>query len=226
MNSVPFENHRTRVAAERRERTRTRLLQSALLVFSEKGPEAAVIDDVLKLAGMARGSFYNYFRTNQELLEAVATEIGNELLRIVDPIVQERDDPIARIACGARLILHAARNYPLLGAFLSKLTWPSGASQLQGIQFLARDLEAGVAARQISCPPRVAVDLVMGAMFGAASSLAHAPLPDDYPEAMVHAILRGLGVSTQAAAQAITLPVPDIALEENSILKGPLIRRT
>jgi AcrR family transcriptional regulator len=89
---------------------RQRLLESALIVFSEKGPEAPVIDDVIKLAGVSRGSFYNYFKTNDELLEAVAVVIRNDIIRIVDPVLREHTDPVARIALGLRLLLQASSN--------------------------------------------------------------------------------------------------------------------
>ena len=63
-------DHRPRVAAERRARMRRKLVESALLVFAEKGVDASVIEDVIAAAGVSRGTFYNYFRTNAELLVA------------------------------------------------------------------------------------------------------------------------------------------------------------
>ena len=225
MNGELPENHRSRVGAERRERTRARLLESALLVFAEKGPEAAVIDDVIALAGMARGSFYNYFRTNEELLAAVAAEISDELLRVIDPVVQSHDDPAARIAYGARLLLHAVRRYPLLGAFLSRLPWPAADSPLIGIGFLARDLEMGIVQKKFAdIQARVGVDLVAGTLFSAAHSLSRDALPEDYPEAVVKAILQGLGVSKSDAARRIALSLPDVDLDDNSVLKRTLHR--
>ena len=225
MNSELPENHRSRVGAERRERTRARLLESALLVFAEKGPEAAVIDDVIALAGMSRGSFYNYFRTNEELLAAVAAAISDELLRVIDPVVQLHDDPAARIACGARLLLRSVQQYPLLGAFLSRLPWPTASSQLIGIGFLARDLDAGIAQNKFThIQARVAVDLVVGTMFSAAHALSRERLPVDYPEAVVKTILRGLGVNEKDAKRFVALPLPEVDLHDQSVLKRTLER--
>ena len=87
MSDSTQENHRTRVAAERRKRTRMRLLESALVLCAQQGPEAPMIDDVIQHAGVSRGSFYNYFKTYEELLEAVAVQVGEDLVRIVDPAV-------------------------------------------------------------------------------------------------------------------------------------------
>ncbi|MBA5606764.1 TetR/AcrR family transcriptional regulator [Duganella sp. FT3S] len=212
-------DHRTRVAAQRRERTRARLLESALQVFAEKGPEAAVIDDVIALAGMARGSFYNYFRTNEELLAGVAGALSDELLRLIDPVVQLHADPAARVACGARLLLHAVRGYPLLGAFLSRLKLPVADGQLIGVAFLARDLDAGIAQQRFApMLVRVAIDLVTGTLLCAAQSQARETLPANYPEAVVHAVLLGLGIPADEAARLVALPLPKIVLPDNSIL--------
>lgn len=218
-------DHRTRVAAERRERTRAKLLESALLVFAEKGPEAAVIDDVIALAGMARGSFYNYFRTNEELLEAVATEVSNELLQVVDPVVQLQEDPAIRVASGLRMTLHAVQRYPLLGAFLARMPSPTGSSPLLGIQFLTRDVIAGIKQERFArTQSRALIDLVVGTTFSAARSLSQEMLPKDYPEAVTKAVLLGLGVKEKEALKIVGLPLPDIALPDESILKRTLER--
>jgi hypothetical protein len=63
-------------------------------------------------------------------------------------------------------------------------------------------------------------------MFSAASSLAFEPLPDEYPEAMVKALLKGLGVKEQAAAKAVAAPLPEVTLQEDSILLGALVKKT
>ena len=84
-------NHRTIVAAERRKKTRAKLLKGALRVFARRGAEAKVIDSVIKKAGVSRGTFYNYFRTNEELFVEVAREVSNEIIRAVDPLVERQE---------------------------------------------------------------------------------------------------------------------------------------
>jgi AcrR family transcriptional regulator len=218
MKAEGTQNHRSRVAAERREKTRTRLLHSALLVFSQKGPQA-LIEDVIAQAGMARGSFYNYFKTNEELLAAVASEINNELLRAIDPLVQCYSEPIDRISCGARLLLRAVTEFPQFGSFVSRLPITTANSSLLGIRFLARDVALGlVANRLVRVRQRAAVDLVAGVVFNAAYSLAKEVLAPDYPEAIVKAMLLGLGVTELETARIVAQPLPELVLPATSIL--------
>jgi AcrR family transcriptional regulator len=213
-------NHRTRVAAERREKTRAKLLESALHVFSSKGPQA-VIEDVMAQAGMARGSFYNYFCSSEELLAALVSEINSELMRAIDPLVQRLANPIERVARGARMQLHAITQFPQLAAFLSRLPFPTADSKLLGLRFLERDVAAGIGAQRFRhIEQRVAVDLVTGVVLSAAYALASKTLQHDYPEQNVRQMLQGLGVDGVEAQRivALPLPLPALTLPESALL--------
>ncbi|SFV11041.1 TetR/AcrR family transcriptional regulator [Pseudoduganella namucuonensis] len=219
MTTEDTPNHRTRVAAERRGKTRAKLLESALLVFAQKGA-GAVIDDVIAHAGMARGSFYNYFRTNEELLAAVADEINDELLRAIDPVVLRCDDPAERIACGTRLLLHTVRRFPLYGGFMARLPFPAANSGLLGARFLARDVRLGVATRRFAdIGWRVGADMLVGVMLSAACSTAREPLSPAYPDASARAMLRALGLDEVEAARLTALPLPAFELPPSSLLR-------
>jgi AcrR family transcriptional regulator len=211
-------NHRTRVAAERREKTRAKLLESALHVFSSKGPQA-VIEDVMAQAGMARGSFYNYFCSNEELLAALVSEINSELMRAIDPLVQRLANPVERVARGARMQLHAITQFPQLAAFLSRLPFPTANSNLLGLRFLVRDVAAGIDAQRFChIEQRVAVDLVTGVVLSAAYALASKTLQHDYPEQSVRQMLQGLGVDGAEAQRIVALPLPALTLPESALL--------
>ena len=157
------EDHRTRSGAIRREQMRTRLIESALLVFARRGVEGSVIDEVITTAEVSRGTFYNYFRTNEELLTAVAQEVGNQMLEVVDPVVREHTDPAVRVACGVRLTLMVARAHPHLAAFIGRVGPPALGAQSLVTEYLPRDLADGMAEGRFSeMHPRLAFDLVTG----------------------------------------------------------------
>ena len=105
LESSVFPDHRTRVAAERRARMHRKLVESALLVFAEKGVDAPVIDDVIAAAGVSRGTFYNYFRTNGELLAAAIQQLGNELVEHIEERVKAIPSPAVRVFTGLRLYM-------------------------------------------------------------------------------------------------------------------------
>src|SRR5208283_961217 len=121
LESSVFPDHRTRVAAERRARMHRKLVESALLVFAEKGVDAPVIEDVIAAAGVSRGTFYNYFRTNGELLAAAIQELGNELVEHIEERVKSIPSPAARVFTGLRLYMDAARRFPLFARFVARI---------------------------------------------------------------------------------------------------------
>src|ERR1700691_3185860 len=96
-------DHRPRVAAEKRARMRRKLVESALLVFAEKGVDASVIADVIGAAGVSRGTFYSYFRAIAELLVAVNEELNDEISTLIKAQVRPDPDPTARRWMGFRL---------------------------------------------------------------------------------------------------------------------------
>jgi AcrR family transcriptional regulator len=67
---------RTKRAELNREQRRTQILERALGVFADKGYHGASVSDVVKAAGVARGTFYLYFDSK----EAVFLDLLDELL--------------------------------------------------------------------------------------------------------------------------------------------------
>jgi AcrR family transcriptional regulator len=79
----PTNVRRREIGAERRERTRQKLVMAAARVVAEPGENKANIDDFIKAAGVARGTFYNYYSTRELLLADLWARVGrNPLLEI------------------------------------------------------------------------------------------------------------------------------------------------
>jgi AcrR family transcriptional regulator len=116
-----------RVNADTRARTRRALLDAGARAFAERGYHETPIDSVSELAGVAKGTIYNYFSSKQELLHAVVEEACQ--------LAAEAADATPRTASTR------ARLEAFVGA---NLTW---ARQRQPLALLfARELLAGDAA--------------------------------------------------------------------------------
>ncbi len=62
---------------EHRERTRMRIVRSAMILFNRHGFESVSIDDVMAHAGLTRGGFYRHFETKSALYaEAVSLSLA------------------------------------------------------------------------------------------------------------------------------------------------------
>ncbi len=212
-------SHRTRVAMERREKTRARLLKSALLVFSKHGADAKVIDQIISVAGVARGTFYNYFRNNEELFAAVSKESADEIIRIVQPFVDKFRDPAARVASGVRMVIELARIRPVLAEFVVR-GGPSILGQSVVVSdAVMRDIREGMTTGRFDVSnERLAFDLIVGPVIMGFNATLGKKVPDNYAQELARSVLQSLGVSKAMAAKFAYQECGDIVLPEDSLL--------
>lgn len=71
-------------ASGRREARKGALVDAAFGVFMDKGVAAASVDDIVEAAGVAKGTFYLYFRTKDDAVNAVAERIVDGVAEIVE----------------------------------------------------------------------------------------------------------------------------------------------
>ncbi|HSZ50021.1 MAG TPA: TetR/AcrR family transcriptional regulator [Caulobacteraceae bacterium] len=66
------------IGAGKREQTkaanRTAILEAAREVFGEMGFEAATVRDIIRRTGLSVGAFYNYYRSKEEVFDALADD--------------------------------------------------------------------------------------------------------------------------------------------------------
>src|ERR1700736_3699636 len=79
MDNAAAVNFRTRTGQARRARTRARILTTAFALFDERGVDRVTVEDVRSTAGLARGSFYNYFLTYEHMLNELAAQISRQI---------------------------------------------------------------------------------------------------------------------------------------------------
>ncbi|GAA0835044.1 TetR/AcrR family transcriptional regulator [Paenibacillus glucanolyticus] len=76
---------------EKKKATRENIIQSALKLFAEHGYSKTTIDQITTHAGVAKGTFFNYFDTKEEVLcdiqLTLATEEFSVLLNHPGPII-------------------------------------------------------------------------------------------------------------------------------------------
>ena len=121
MSSGAPDDHRTRVGRERRARMRARLIEAATLVFAQRGPDAALIDHVTQQAGVSRGTFYNYFRSTDELLLAAKNALAAEMFGLVSEASDLTAPAALRLADGLKGFIDVAKRHPLLLDFTARL---------------------------------------------------------------------------------------------------------
>jgi AcrR family transcriptional regulator len=190
---------------ERRARTKSRIVAAALRVFAEKGTDTPVIDDFIREAGVARGTFYNYFTRIEQLLLAVSNSLEDDLILSIEAAMSDLQDPVARLATGIRLWLGWARADPVWCAFIVKGRFRGSLVERQ----LQADLENGrkVGAFEFTSV-EVARDLVVGTILEAMSRIMTTPVSKAYTDSVARAILNGLRLDVTRTDQLLRTPIP------------------
>lgn len=211
--SAEPEDHRVRTGAARREATRQKLLTTALGVFATKGVDASLIDDFIAAAGVARGTFYNYFKTTTELLDAVTAELSDQVLASIDVHVRRIDNPIERVATGCLLYMQAAVLHPAWGDFIIQTGIRRGASGKLVDEYLPRDLMQAQSSGQASFPSvRAARDVVLGGIRAGIESVLSGDAPQEHIRDVMQITMASLGVTRAQCKKLSMLQLPQLEL--------------
>ncbi|WP_019450644.1 TetR/AcrR family transcriptional regulator [Cupriavidus sp. BIS7] len=196
-------DHRQRVAAKRRQRMRSLLLNSALSLLVGNGAASPSIDDIISAAGVSRGTFYKYFPSSDAILRELVEKIAEQWVRVADPIVRGHDDPAERIARGIRLASILAMHQPAVAGILGRLGW-AGYQATNMLEFVRRDIEEGVRRKRFRrMPIALAFNIVAGAAMSAMHRMLETECREDFSELAAAVALRALGVE-EAVADAIS----------------------
>ncbi|WP_376871926.1 TetR/AcrR family transcriptional regulator [Albirhodobacter sp. R86504] len=210
-------DHRPAVAVKRREKMRSRLIESAVLVVASKGMPNTVIDDIVAQAGVSRGTFYNHFSAVPDLMLAAQDELSNEILYAVEGHVRQYPRPDMRLALGIFCYIQTATAYPLVGHFVYSLGGIGLARGNAIYQLLPEHLNAGIETGDfcdVSMP--IAFDLLASTV---SSSLLRS-LSGEKPDyrGTVAALLRGFGVDRVRAHELSQLQATNVVLCENGLV--------
>lgn len=97
---------------DRRRRERTAALATAALrLFLDRGVEAVTIDDIASRAGLAKGTFYTYFRDKADVAEALLAPVSSTVrasFERCEKALREAEEPAALVAAYQALALELA----------------------------------------------------------------------------------------------------------------------
>jgi AcrR family transcriptional regulator len=96
----PAEARTRRLTDQGRER-KQQLLDAAAALFETRGYAATRIADICQAAGVAKGLFYWYFETKEQLFAELVRTMRQQLRRAQGAAMEPDADPVARIRQGA-----------------------------------------------------------------------------------------------------------------------------
>lgn len=200
-------SRRTAIGLEKRERTRSSLIEAAYRVFARKEAEAVTIDEIIAEAGVARGTFYNYFQTREAVLTAVAASLSDQMNQKIWAQSVAVVDPAERMAIALRQFLHQAMRDSTWGWVIVRIGLVAAPLSETIERGVMSDLEAGIRLHRFEVEnTQAAIDMILGTGLMAMRSILAGQTEPDYPEQIAKLILKTLGVA-EADAQAIAFKV-------------------
>lgn len=199
-------NFRTRQAQVKREKMLAKLLSATMSVCGDTTRRgSAVIDDVVREAGVSRGAFYWYFDSLDEAIEMLGRRLADEIASETALLFRDQDRPtLLRTACGGHVMLCRASMDRAWASYLSNIHVLLDDSTF--VNAVRRNLEIGRTEGIFHFESiTMAVDFQIGVVMGAirrCTSEAPPPL-DELVEANC-LILRGLGIADDEARRAAT----------------------
>jgi len=67
-----------------KETNRIKIIESGIEIFSKKGISETTVRDIIRNTGLASGTFYNYFKTKEEVLIAAIDDAAYDLGKILE----------------------------------------------------------------------------------------------------------------------------------------------
>lgn len=174
---------------------RSDIVRASIEVFARLGAETTRVEDLLEAAGVARRTFYKYFRSKEDVLGAVYDLVTRELVAAIEKHGFTGDDPTAGIRATLDVYLgFHADNHRILRVLIER-SIPAG-SPLAPLRRRFRDDLVGAldkscrAATGRSLDPYVFVALVSG-LEGLSLELVTAA-PSPAAVARVRRVINGL----------------------------------
>lgn len=191
------------------EQTRRRLLDAARDQMSEGGPESVTIQTITLKADIGQGTFYNYFASRDEIIDAVILEVVESLGQRLDALTSDMEDAAEIYSFSTRHLMHTAVSDPVWGWLVVRL----GIAQEGLLNALgpraSRDIQIGVDSGRFRVDD---VALASAMTFGSVLSVMHDYLQGDRKtdpsQAYAENLLRMVGIAPDEAHEIANRPLP------------------
>lgn len=187
----------------RAERTREALIRAGRKLFAEQPVDAVAIDDIVRAADVAKGSFYNHFPDKDALVRSVTGEIRAGVERVIGRANAGIDEPARRVARAVCVYMRYAVDEPVRAAVLVRVHSGHVSTSAPLNQGLVEDVSAGLASGRFAIATmESAVLYILGVSQISLIRIVQEPtlaLAVTLSQQMCALLLRGLGVPPSEA---------------------------
>jgi AcrR family transcriptional regulator len=195
--------------ARRRRQTRARLVRAAAALFARQGADNTRINEITDEADVGFGSFYNHFKSKEEIVEAVLTETLAAQGAAVAALTGGLEDPAEVVAVAHRHFVELARTDPDWAWLLIRLDVSQKLALGALGPFAEQDIAAGIKAGRFGVANRrIAMLDAGGALLSVMRDVLDGRSPKDAGRLHAEGVLRLLGLTPEDAAEVARRPMP------------------
>lgn len=194
---------------KKKARTKQLLIDTALSIYAEIGVNALTLQDLAEKAHVSNGTIYNYFKTREEVLEAVGIALANDFSHAVTHASINIHSGIQRVAIGIRMFMNKALQDQDWAKALINVIHLDDRMRTAVANNILNDLELAKKEGSVNFKnSHIAVTFIMSATIGALISITEGNSIKDHDIVLTEMVLTGLGAAPDQAAIIAQLPLP------------------
>ncbi|MBC9249748.1 TetR family transcriptional regulator [Pseudomonas alcaligenes] len=194
---------------KKRERTRRGLIDAAVRLFARKDVGEIALLDVATEAEVASGTIYNYFRSRDEVVEAVGLALADEFSAAITLQSAGIQSGALRLCIGVRMFVRRALADPDWASAVIRVAHFDQAMRSQIAATALGDLRAGLAEGALAyAEESLALDLLVSCTVGAMRSAVEGRASSEHDSKVSEMILRALGATPAKARKLAYQALP------------------
>lgn len=202
---------RAEIGRERKARTRAHILAITFDIYGREDGLHCHVEEVCADAGITRQTFYNHFAGMDDLRDALTWEVAHDFLGAVTRSLDTMPDAAQRMAAAIRYYLMRGRVDPRWAWSIVNLSAGGVVFGAETFAQARRTVIEGVASGVFTITDeRIGRDLVLGATLSALYTQLREATSDGYPAEVAHAVLVGLGCSSDVATAFARTTLPPL----------------
>lgn len=193
---------------KKKARTRQQLIDAALVIYARKGAGELTMLELANEAGVANGTIYNYFRTREEVLEAVGLAMAEQLSHRIAHLNHGIERGFLRLCMGIRVfICEAIANPEWASAVVNVVRYDEGIKSALG-GYVRGDMSDALKQGDLNYRnEELALSYVVFGAAGAMLNIAEGLVAEDHDCLVAEMLLLGLGAAPEAAHAAAFMPL-------------------
>ena len=188
----------------RRERSRASLIEAAREIMSVKGVDATTIADITEAADLGFGTFYNHFKTKDEIVLAAMAGMVERFGDEIDQLIASYSDPFAAQVVAWNQVIEIATVEPIWGWFVLRSSQTLNLMNEGLMQRFRRDVKTGIEAGKFKI---VDVEVVVALIGAGVLSLVNGRLSGTLDDAQIREglalLICHLGITTEKARKLV-----------------------